>query len=90
MAHVTFQNIDELRQFVDARPANEPAYRGDPIVIPRRRTVPVGIRLRHRAELVDVEELVPATHASLQEEDFAAVVQLDHQGHEQHEGREHD
>jgi len=33
MAHIAFQDIDELRQLIDAGAANEPPYRSDAVVV---------------------------------------------------------
>ena len=82
-------NIDELRQLIEARLADKAPHTGHPRVVSGDE--PLGILVRrldiHRAELEDLDELVVEAIALLAEEDGAPAVELDGQSDEGHEGR---
>jgi hypothetical protein len=61
-AHVAAENIEKLRQFVDARAADELADTRDAVVVPLRRLVAVLIAQigLHAAELKHRKQLVSA------------------------------
>ena len=86
-AHVSAQHIDDLRQFVDARLAQEPAQRRDAVLFQGR----IGMAFdfidgTHRAELEGGERLAVASHALLKEEQTARVFDRVH--HEQRQRAE--
>ena len=85
-AHVTFEDVEELGQFVDAAGPQKPAERRVARIVGRvvglatfgTDVGPVGDPSvgQHRPELVDVEDLTVAPHPLLAVDD-AAVAQLD-------------
>ena len=81
-------DVEQLRQFVEAGFANEAADPGDARVVlgdelfGRR----VGLIDIHRAELVNLYQLVVETVAALLEQHRAFAIELDGQRDEQHDG----
>jgi len=91
-AHIALQHIEKLRQFVDARPAQEGAeLRAAGIVLHRplriRRLL---IRHMHGPELVHDEGAPIQPHPLLLEDDGTRRRQLDPDGGNQHDRRRHD
>jgi hypothetical protein len=80
-AHVALEDVQQLRQFVDAGTADDLADARDPIVVARRRarTCAVAVVNAHAAELHQAEHLVAATDPDLAEEDRAARIDLHRQ-----------
>src|SRR5690349_14682276 len=73
------QDIEELRQLVDAPFAHEAADPGDPLIIAAYQTDRVGIAGfdMHRAEFVNLDQLVVEAVALLAEQHRTAAVELD-------------
>ncbi len=82
--HFTAQHVQQLRQFVDARAADDPADPGNPVVVLAGRTRARRIELfhAHRAEFEDREEAVAPAGPLLDEHHRPAIFQLDQQRHE--------
>src|SRR6186713_2849548 len=89
--HLPAQDIEELRKFIDARPAQPAADWRDPLVIADRlsylRTM---FHHGHRSEFEDPEFLSVETIAKLREKNGPARVELDHDSSDQHGWRQHD
>ena len=96
-AHVAFQNIDELGQFIDARFSDEVSHPGDPRVVLHLKDRAVhlilvqhlfqlGLGVGHRrAELVELEDLPISPHTVLREDGACArAVDPDDQRHNGH------
>lgn len=78
-AHGPFENVEHLREFIEAGLAEDPAHLGNPLLgIAQfvRRGVLGGVGA-HGAELVDVKMLLVEPHALLLEEHGALAVELD-------------
>ena len=87
-AHFSAQDVDQLRQFIDAEPPQPPARASDPGVILHR---PDGTGLAlcvgsHRAELQDREGDAVATQPLLAVENGSAGIEPDPQGGDRPEG----
>ncbi len=92
-AHVTAEDVPELRQLVDRRPTQEAPEPRDPR-IPLVDRVPGAHRLRshdHRPELQQLEVLAFPADAHLAVEDRPAVLELDRErGETEQRAREHE
>ncbi len=78
-AHGPFENVEHLREFIEARLAEESAHLGNPLLGVAqfvRRSV-LGRVGAHGAELVDVKMLLVEPYAFLLEEHGALAVELD-------------
>ena len=80
-AHVARQDVENLRQLVDAGPADEASYPGDAIIVPFGRAMPctIGTVDPHAAKLLDTEHLIAPSDPGLREQDRAWRVALDQQ-----------
>lgn len=99
---VTREHVDELRQLVQARPAQEAAHARDARVVVELllappglqllgRHVPLRVRVRvgdHAAQLPDVDPPAAEAHALLAEEGSAGAVEDDRQAQERHGHRQ--
>lgn len=88
-AHVAVEDVEDLRQFVQAGGADEFADFGNARVVFRRQ-LGTGIFFRidaHGTEFVDLIFLAKATDADLAVEDGAAVAEFDGQGNGNSEGQ---
>lgn len=99
---VAREHVDELRQLVQARPAQEAAHARDARVVVELllappglqlpgRHVPLGVRVRvrhHAAQLPDVDPLAAAPDALLAEEWLARAVDADRGAHRGHGDRQ--
>src|SRR3546814_397448 len=73
-AHVAPQDVPELGQFVDAKPAQQAAQPGDPLAFDTVIGAAVdAVCLGHRAELVGGERLAVHAHAFLPEEQATGI-----------------
>lgn len=88
-AHVPFEDVEELRQLVDAQLADHLAHPSDAhiAILSELRTVLFRV-LAHAAKLVDAKILVALTHPVLQKHHGTRALQLDKNGRHQHQGRE--
>ena len=90
-AHGPFENVEHLREFIEASLAEEPAHLGNPffgVAQFVRRGVLGGVGA-HGAELVDVKMLLVEPHALLLKEHGALAVELDGNSDGKHGEREH-
>lgn len=90
-AHGPFENVEHLRQFIEASLTEEPAHLGDPffgVAQFVRRSVLGGVGA-HGSELVDVKMLLVQAHALLLKEHGALAVELDGNSDGKHREREH-
>lgn len=99
---VAREHVDELRQLVQARPAQEAAHARDARVVVELllappglqllgRHVPLRVRVRvrhHAAQLPDVDALAAAADALLAEEGLARAVDADRGAHRDHGNRQ--
>ena len=87
---VARQDVDQLGQFVDAHFADKTPHPGDPVVFVAGRksghAVFLSVRA-HAAELDDVELFAVLRQPALAVEDRAAVLQLDAERRDEHDGR---
>ena len=72
-AQLSAQDVDELRQLVEPRGAQQPADTGDPPV-------------PHRSELEDLERPPPSPQPNLSKEHRPSVVEQDRRGDAEHHG----
>lgn len=87
--HVPFEDVEELRQLVNAQLANHLAHPGDAHVTILSELCTGLLRiLAHAAELVNAKILVALPHPVLQEHHRARALQLDEDRRHQHQGRE--
>lgn len=87
--HFAFEDVDQLRQFIDFRSANEFADGGDLRVVQGDEFLGIGFAAAaHGAELVGPEVFTVPTAAFLDEKDGSGTGQLDQQGHDQQHGAE--
>jgi hypothetical protein len=82
-AHVSFEDVDDLGQFIDRRGADESADGGESVFVGQELALGVSAVI-HRLELDHLEEASMEAGAFLGEEDGATV------GHEQQEHRGED
>src|SRR5262249_18311987 len=78
-AHLAAQNVDELRDLVDAGPADEISYPGDTRIAflrPLRRAILLGV-LPHRTELDDLECAPVLAHSLLRIKDRSRRFEFD-------------
>ena len=90
-AHGPFENVEHLREFIEAGLAEEPAHLGNPLLGVAQlmgRGVLGGVGA-HGAELVDVEMLFMEPHALLLKEHGALAVEFDGNSDGEHGEREH-
>lgn len=90
-AHGPFENVEHLREFIEAGLAEEPAHLGNPLLGVAQfvgRGVLGGVGA-HGAELVDVKMLLVEPHALLLKEHWALAVELDGNSDGEHGEREH-
>ncbi len=88
-AHVPLEDVEELRQLVDAQLADHLAHPGDAHVAILSKLCTGLLRiLAHAAELVDAKILVALPHPVLQEHHGPRALQLDEDGRHQHQGGE--
>ena len=90
-AHSPLENVEHLREFVEAGLAEEPAHLGNPLLGVAQlmgRGVLGGVGA-HGAELVDVKMLLVEPHALLLEEHGSLAVELDGNSDGKHGEREH-
>jgi hypothetical protein len=83
--HLTPQNVQQLRQFVDAQPPQPFADARDSAVVARGLAVgqQIGLALVHRTELEDDKRDVVVAMARLAEQDGAGGFDLDRRGDRQ-------
>src|SRR3546814_4052403 len=88
-AHAAGQDVEELRNLVEARPAEEPADPRDPVVGSRCRLIAIGVAIlqTHRTKLEDMEFSVAQADAFLPEQGRAGAVEFYDQG--DHRSEEH-
>src|SRR5262249_4586370 len=81
--HVAFQDVEQLRQLVDAGLAEPAPERSYACVVrcrlPDIRTV---LEDRHRPELINLECLAVESDPGLPEQNRPARLELDHEGHD--------
>src|SRR5271156_1105572 len=89
--HFTAEDVENLRQFVEARLADEAADFGDATVIARSPgwTIRFGI-LVHRAELQDFEGLTSQAGALLAEQNRRTRLKPDRRSYQSHDRKRHD
>ena len=90
-AHGPFENVEHLREFIEASLAEEPAHLGNPLLGVAQfvgRGVLGGVGA-HGAELVDVKMLLVEPHALLLKEHGALAIELDGNSDGEHGEREH-
>lgn len=90
-AHGPLENIEHLREFIEAGLAEEPAHLGNPffgVAQFVRRGVLGGVGA-HGTELVDVKMLLVEPHALLLKEHWALAVELDGNSDGEHGERKH-
>lgn len=90
-AHGPFENIEHLREFIEASLAEESTYLGNPLFRVAqfmRRGILWGVGA-HGAELIDVKMLLVQAHALLLEEHGSLAVQLDGDGNGEHRECQH-
>lgn len=90
-AHGPFENVEHLREFIEAGLAEDPAHLGNPLLgiaqfVRRGVLWSVGT---HGAELVDVKMLLVQAHALLLKEHGALAVELDGNSDGEHREREY-
>jgi hypothetical protein len=87
--HRALQDIEELRQLVDAHVANETANPGHTWVALARlfQRTRIGLFNVHRAEFPDLEDRSVEAGTFLAKEDRAAAFEFDRQGYAQHDRR---
>lgn len=91
-AHVAVEDVENLRQLVKARRADEgPDFRDARVVVRRelRARVFLGVDA-HRAEFVDLVGLAETARADLAVERGAVVLELDGEGRDNHKGQRED
>lgn len=87
--HVALENIDELRQLVDAGPAKPAADPRHPAVVALRLLNDASVLHDfHGSELDDLEGMAVEAPAALPEEDRAAGIELDRKGNEDQQGQQ--
>ena len=90
-AHGPFENVEHLREFIEAGLAEEPAHLGNPLLGVAqfvRRCVLGGVGA-HGTELVDVKMFLVEPHAFLLKEHRALAVEFDGNGNGEHRKRKH-
>ena len=91
-AHGPLENVEHLREFIEARLAEESAHLGNPLLgiaqLVRRGVL--GRVCAHGAELVDVKMLLVEPNAFLLEEHVALAVELDGDSDNKHRDCKHD
>ena len=73
---VSFQNVDQLGQFVEAGAAQEPSRLGHRVVGPVGVVMPIVV-VRHTSEFQNLNQFVSFADAFLDDKDGAAIVKLD-------------
>nr|GEU28033.1 hypothetical protein [Tanacetum cinerariifolium] len=90
-AHASLQHVDELRQLVKRRLAQEPADLGHALVVlGGLHHLGAVLGHRHRAELVDHDFFAIQAVAALAEDDRPLGRGLDGDGNHRHDGQQHD
>ena len=86
------QHVEELRQLVDRGLADEPADAGDARIVLGHELGRIGVEHvgAHRAELVDLDQLVVEAVPLLLEEHRPLAVELDGDGGGDHDRRQQD
>src|SRR6185436_14975987 len=88
-AHLAFEDIEKLRQLVEAQRSENPANPGDArVAVPGDRRVLVGI-YDHRAKLVEPEGPPLPTDTDLREEDRPPRIEL-YRDRDEHQHRQRD
>ena len=90
-AHGAAENVEHLREFIQAGLAQEPAHSRNPLLGVTQfvgRSVLRGVGT-HGAELVDVKMLLVESHALLLKEHWALAVEFDGNSNGKHGEREH-
>ena len=85
--HISLQNINNLRQFVEVDAAQDLAHRGDSVVIlPGHAVLRLCIGYVHTAEFIHLEYFSVLCQAILEEEYRAAIANFDANGNDQNNG----
>ena len=90
-AHITLEDVEDLGQLIDAGRTDHTAHLGDPGVMGGGHHGAVLFRVGdHAAELEDLKFPAPQGQPLLLVEYRAAILDLDGDGHDQHDGCGHD
>ncbi len=101
--HLATQNVDQLRQLIQARSPEPATNASDPWIVLDLEKLAIAVLVEvlkvglqtlrlgyHRPELVDPENTTTHTHPPLSEEHFTGRAELDRHGHGGEERRQHE
>src|SRR5690606_5423345 len=87
-AHLSCEDVNDLRKFIDAKLAKKGADGSDSRILLFGVAVAVLLAYLHGSQFEDLEDLSAKAHAVLHEEDGASAGELDKDTGEQNDGRE--